>query len=123
MEDLRKNFQTISKKFLKSHTICERCGAKSEDVHHKTALVYGGTNDEENLSALCKRCHCEWDLYEDIGMEFDAFLLTPSFKAIASAIMACFDKDDVLSESVVSVYLNIHDAEVSLNKIETKNKV
>ena len=56
-------------------------------------------------------------------MEFDAFLLTPSFKAIASAIMACFDKDDVLSESVVSVYLNIHDAEVSLNKIETKNKV
>ena len=120
MEDLRKKKKTKKKKFLKSHTICERCGAKSEDVHHKMALVYGGTNDEENLAALCKRCHHEWDLYEDIGMEFDAFLLTPSFKAIASAIMACSDKCDALSESVVSVYLNIHDAEISLNERENK---
>ena len=122
MEDLRKNFQAISKKFLKSHTICERCGAKAEDVHHKTPLVYGGTNDEDNLAALCKRCHYEWDLYEDIGMEFDAFLLTPSFKAIASAIMACSSKCDILSESVVEVCLNIHDAEVRLNQSAATNQ-
>lgn len=122
MEDLRKSFQPISKNFLKTHTICERCGAKAEDAHHKTPLVYGGTNDEDNLAALCKRCHHEWDLYEDIGMEFDAFLLTPSFKAIASAIMACSTRCDILSESVVEVSLNIHDAEVCLNKSTAKHQ-
>ena len=113
----RKNFQPISKAFLKKHPVCERCGAASTECHHIVPLIYGGTNDAENLSALCSRCHREWDLYEDIGMEYEAFLLTPSFKAIASAIMVSASRTGGFFENVVEVTLQIHDAERKLNYV------
>lgn len=114
----RKKFQPISKAFLKKHPICERCGAKAKECHHIVPLVYGGTNDENNLSALCSMCHREWDMLEDMGMEYDAFLLTPSFKAIASAIMAANAKGGPFFDNIVEVTLTLHDAEKELNRMQ-----
>ena len=81
-------------------------------------IVYGGTNDEDNLSALCSRCHHEWDLYEDLGMEYAAFLLTPSLKAIASALMGAMSREEGFYKTLIEVLLQIHDAERELTKTE-----
>ena len=40
---------------------CEACGAPPEDrvlqVHHRTAVLQGGDDSEENLQVLCFQCH------------------------------------------------------------------
>ena len=36
---------------------CAFCGAAATDVDHIVALSRGGTNDRENLRALCHSCH------------------------------------------------------------------
>jgi len=38
--------------------VCAQCGALASDIHHKVSLADGGDPwDEDNLEALCKRCH------------------------------------------------------------------
>ena len=36
---------------------CEVCAAKSSDIHHIIYKSQGGSNDIENLIALCRDCH------------------------------------------------------------------
>lgn len=37
---------------------CQECGSSNElTIDHKTALVNGGTNNDENLQLLCKTCN------------------------------------------------------------------
>ena len=48
--------------FLLLHPLCEQCNSEdrltaAEEVHHILPLANGGTNDEDNLMALCKSCH------------------------------------------------------------------
>lgn len=48
--------------FLRAHPLCELCAQSDRvtpatDVHHKLAKRKGGTNEWENLQALCKSCH------------------------------------------------------------------
>ena len=39
---------------------CTRCGSRARlEVHHKTPLEAGGTNDPCNLVTLCRGCHIE----------------------------------------------------------------
>ena len=38
---------------------CEICNNESVDVHHLIYRSHGGTDDIENLMALCRRCHIE----------------------------------------------------------------
>jgi len=52
------------KNYLKStgHTIadviyCELCGNPAVDIHHIIYKSQGGTDDVENLIALCRHCH------------------------------------------------------------------
>ena len=52
----------IRNAFVKNHPVCELCERKNiltpaEEVHHVIPLSKGGSNDEENLMALCKSCH------------------------------------------------------------------
>jgi 5-methylcytosine-specific restriction protein A len=47
---------------LKSQTVCKICGSKSTsnkplEVDHIIPIVRGGTNDKENLQAVCRSCH------------------------------------------------------------------
>lgn len=46
------------------HPLCEKCReagrlTNAEKVHHIKPLSKGGTHAENNLMALCKRCHSE----------------------------------------------------------------
>ena len=39
---------------------CQYCGGAGRlEVHHVIELERGGTNDLDNLSALCRTCHIE----------------------------------------------------------------
>ena len=39
---------------------CVKCGRYGKmEVHHKTSLKDGGTNELENLETLCTRCHID----------------------------------------------------------------
>ena len=55
-------WRKIRNAFVKNHPICELCERKNiliptEEVHHVIPLSKGGSNDEENLMALCKSYH------------------------------------------------------------------
>lgn len=53
-----KEFQQNKRKILKEQKYCEKCGrAIGLEVHHKTPLIQGGTDDLENLQVLCDICH------------------------------------------------------------------
>ena len=48
--------------YLQSHPLCEEClkegrYTKATLVHHKKPLADGGTNNRENLMAMCDSCH------------------------------------------------------------------
>lgn len=40
---------------------CRKCSRRDAlDMHHIQPVVEGGTNEPENLIALCRKCHSEW---------------------------------------------------------------
>lgn len=43
--------------FLKDHPLCAICGRPATDVDHIVSKRKGGTDDPENLQALCHACH------------------------------------------------------------------
>ncbi|NLN72464.1 MAG: HNH endonuclease [Thermoplasmatales archaeon] len=56
------SWRKARKTFLEGHPFCELCRregrlTRATVAHHITATRYGGTDDEENLMALCNRCH------------------------------------------------------------------
>ncbi len=50
-------WQKRSKIFLAHNPLCERCGEPAELAHHIIRKREGGADDEDNLEALCRRCH------------------------------------------------------------------
>jgi 5-methylcytosine-specific restriction protein A len=36
---------------------CRRCGAPASHVDHIQPVLFGGTDDESNLQALCEHCN------------------------------------------------------------------
>lgn len=36
---------------------CENCSAKSVDLHHLIFRSQGGSDEVENIAALCRGCH------------------------------------------------------------------
>ncbi|MDD5051087.1 MAG: HNH endonuclease [Candidatus Pacebacteria bacterium] len=36
---------------------CEQCGARAVDIHHIKHRSQGGTDEADNLTALCRECH------------------------------------------------------------------
>ena len=55
-------WRKIRQRFLNSHPLCEECRKNGRyvtatEVHHILPLGHGGTNDYDNLMALCKSCH------------------------------------------------------------------
>ena len=52
------------KNYLKAHGYgeqdfipCEECGRQAVDIHHKIFRSQGGTDEADNLIALCRDCH------------------------------------------------------------------
>ena len=57
-------WRKIRAAYLTAHPLCERCERQgkttpAEEVHHIKPLSKGGTNDFDNLMALCTSCHSE----------------------------------------------------------------
>lgn len=55
-------WRKIRAAFLAANPLCEMCKRQGKytaanEVHHVKPLADGGTNDFENLMALCKSCH------------------------------------------------------------------
>ena len=56
------SWKRVRATFLARHPLCEMCRIEGRFtpatlVHHNKALRDGGTNDPENLMALCDPCH------------------------------------------------------------------
>lgn len=57
-----RRWKRIRDHYIAAHPLCEQCEklgrvTPAEEVHHIKPLAQGGTNDKENLMALCKPCH------------------------------------------------------------------
>jgi 5-methylcytosine-specific restriction protein A len=57
-----RSWARIRAAFLSANPLCERCKrdgrlTPAEMAHHKVRLTDGGTNDWNNLQALCQECH------------------------------------------------------------------
>jgi 5-methylcytosine-specific restriction endonuclease McrA len=51
------HWRELRARVLREQPTCEVCGASATDVDHIVAHADGGTDDRENLRALCKPCH------------------------------------------------------------------
>ena len=52
------HWRELSAKIIKRDEACIFCGrTKNLQAHHKVPREYGGSHDEENLGATCRRCH------------------------------------------------------------------
>jgi len=56
--------QKHTKNYIEHHNIgeqdivlCEECGAVAVDIHHKIKRSQGGSDEVDNLIALCRKCH------------------------------------------------------------------
>lgn len=58
---------------------CRKCGKENSlHVHHIRAVCEGGTNDMDNLIALCSVCHKEWHCVEETSfLTMDLWLKYP----------------------------------------------
>ena len=55
-------WRKIRARYIAANPLCELCKSEgrftpTEQVHHKVKVADGGTNDWENLQALCSECH------------------------------------------------------------------
>ena len=100
---MRKTFNTIVKpEFRKTHTPqCAKCmrfepwGKDEMVIHHKIALIDGGSNDFDNLIVLCDRCHNEWhDYFDDGEHDFTDWLQRPPLR-FYTAIGMVKDKNKI----------------------------
>lgn len=59
-----RSWKRIRDRYITAHPLCEQCQkdrriTPAEEVHHIKPLSQGGTNDVDNLMALCTSCHSE----------------------------------------------------------------
>lgn len=55
--DYGSRWREISKRYLRDHPRCERCGRPSKVAHHIVSRKQGGSDHPSNLVALCNSCH------------------------------------------------------------------
>ena len=59
-----RTWRKVRDRYRAAHPLCERCLERgritpTQEVHHIKPLAQGGTNDDDNLTALCTSCHSE----------------------------------------------------------------
>jgi 5-methylcytosine-specific restriction protein A len=83
-------WQKIRAHYLKRHPLCEKCEGITPAVlvHHIKALKEGGTNDVDNLMALCNACHEKihgkdrWKRSEISKRNHEHYMDTTAYEAI-----------------------------------------
>lgn len=53
----QKGFKNVKEYVRHRDKHCVNCGAKIKEIHHLKQKVKGGTDNPDNLAALCKKCH------------------------------------------------------------------
>lgn len=53
----QKGFKNVREYVKHRDERCIHCGAKIEEIHHLKQKVKGGTDNPDNLVALCEKCH------------------------------------------------------------------
>ena len=87
----------IKPKYRKNHEpVCARCGRYSPwgegmEIHHKVALIDGGTSDESNLIVMCGPCHYEYHMDD---RSIDEFIKSPP----GSLLTFLFSKDKEMAK-------------------------
>jgi len=70
-EDKHRFIDPALYKELKGRKKCMRCkknfSGRIPEIHHKIPISKGGTNNKDNLMALCKKCHAILDTAEGVG--------------------------------------------------------
>lgn len=61
------NWREISKAYRLAYPFCRVCGRPTEVVHHIIERAEGGTDDPDNLVALCNSCHSSYHWYKKFG--------------------------------------------------------
>ena len=51
------NYHKAKGLYLGDFIACEVCGVKAVDIHHKKMKSQGGTDEADNLIAVCRDCH------------------------------------------------------------------
>jgi predicted restriction endonuclease len=51
------NYHKAKGLYLGDFIACEMCGTAAVDIHHKKLKSQGGTDDADNLIAVCRPCH------------------------------------------------------------------
>ena len=69
-----RQWQKIRNAFITLNPLCEMCKRQgrytlAEEIHHIKPLSQGGTNEFENLMALCKSCHSKITFEENYRKE------------------------------------------------------
>lgn len=73
--------------FARSGGRCVKCGCpKGLHAHHVIAVSDGGTDDIENLDALCSTCHREWHQVMEGRVEYTEWKLWPPAGILISVI-------------------------------------
>ena len=54
-----RQWSAIRDGFLAEHPRCAQCGSRAEIVHHIVPKKRGGSDDANNLVALCRSCHAK----------------------------------------------------------------
>lgn len=52
-----KNYLDAKNKTIDDVILCEKCGKVAVDIHHKKKRSQGGSDEIDNLIALCRVCH------------------------------------------------------------------
>lgn len=78
-KQLRPSFKTVKDEYRDDE--CAMCGEAAEDanrkldVHHIIPLLSGGTNDEWNMTTLCRACHRKAEAYSRDIPELESVLI------------------------------------------------
>lgn len=52
-----KNYLRFHGYCIEDVILCEECGSVAVDIHHIVKRSQGGSDEPENLIALCRKCH------------------------------------------------------------------
>lgn len=57
-----RGWRRVRDSYIRRHPLCESCAelgltVPAAEVHHRLPLARGGTDDRDNLIALCRSCH------------------------------------------------------------------
>lgn len=66
LTDSNKKYVAANQKWLCNH--CKQTLDHTYEIDHKIALYKGGSNDMNNLQALCRNCHGKKTFNDNIGL-------------------------------------------------------